>query len=237
MSYQPGDNYYKQFTTQAFNSGIATDADTLPVATVTKNGVDDGSSPTGWDNTLTVTKLATGRYKVTGAIPDDYADGDHVEITIAATVGGVAAKASIDSFRIDTSRLSDLATSIVELNDLDSDAVQAAAAAALSDYDGPTKTEMDARIDAVDSAIAALNDISAAVVEQAAQDGAQAAIDAAGLLTAEVLEGLASYRQLRAFARGKVVIDTTAGTWTFYDTDNTTVLYTLAVTAVGRTVS
>jgi len=127
--------------------------------------------------------------------------------------------------------------SFAALNDLSAAEVNAEVDSALTDYGGPTKAEMDARIDAVDSAIAALNDISAAVVEQAAQDGAQAAIDAAGLLTAEVLEGLASYRQLRAFARGKVVIDATAGTWTFYDADDATVLYTLAVTAAGRTVS
>jgi len=106
MSYKPSDSYYGEFTTQNFNTGVATDASSLPVATATQNGTDDATF------TLTVTNMDTGRYKITGTIPAGYSSGDSVQISVAATVGGVSGKAVIDSFVIDSQRNSDLNTSL-----------------------------------------------------------------------------------------------------------------------------
>lgn len=99
-NYAPGDSYYKQFCTASPYTSEAVDADSLPVATVNKNGVDDGASPTGWSNTLTVTKVATGRYIISGTVPSEYAEGDRVEVSVAATVAGLATVRSIDSFKV-----------------------------------------------------------------------------------------------------------------------------------------
>lgn len=91
--YRPGDSYYGEFTTSNFSTGAAADADSLPSATATKNGTDDVSF------TLTCAKIDTGRYKITGTIPA-YSVGDRVQISVAATVDSVAAKAVVDNFQI-----------------------------------------------------------------------------------------------------------------------------------------
>ncbi len=101
MSYKSGDSYVGEFTTQRFDTGAATDADSLPAATANHNGTDDGSF------TLTVTNLDTGRYKITGTIPA-YSSGDSVSISVAATVNSVAGKAVVDSFVLDAKRVGDL---------------------------------------------------------------------------------------------------------------------------------
>lgn len=119
MSYKPNDAYYGEFTTSRFDTGAAVNADSLPVATATRNGTDD---PTF---SLTVANIDTGRYKVTGTIPGGYAKGDTVQISIAATVNSVAGKGVIDSFVLDSKRVGDL-----------NDAVAAPTAAAI-------RTEMD----------------------------------------------------------------------------------------------
>jgi len=106
MSYKPSDSYYGEFTTQNFNTGVATDADSLPVATATQNGTDDAAF------VLTVTNMDTGRYKVTGTVPASYSDGDSVQISVAATVSTVSGKAIIDSFVIQSKRASDIVTDI-----------------------------------------------------------------------------------------------------------------------------
>ena len=96
MSYRPGDTIWEEFTTQQFDTGSAADAKALPSATLVRNGADTGI-------TLTVAKVDTGRYTVTGAIPETYAGGDKVQIAVAATVtnsggGDVAGKSIIASF-------------------------------------------------------------------------------------------------------------------------------------------
>jgi len=73
-----------EFTT-ASTTGAAADADALPVATLARNGVDTNV-------TLAVAKVDTGRYKITGTIPSDYADGDWIAVYVAATIGTIAAK-------------------------------------------------------------------------------------------------------------------------------------------------
>jgi hypothetical protein len=111
MSYLPGGAYNAQFCTQRFDTGAATNADSLPTATATRNGTDDVTF------TLTVTNMDTGRYKISGTIPAGYAKGDAVQVSVAATVNGVAGKAVIDSFVLDSKRVGDLndiaATAIV----------------------------------------------------------------------------------------------------------------------------
>lgn len=102
MPYKPADNYIAQFTTQRSDTGARADADATPIATATRNGSDDESFA------LTVTQMDTGRYKVTGTIPESYAAGDVVQISVAATVNEVAGVAVIDSFVIDAKRLVDL---------------------------------------------------------------------------------------------------------------------------------
>ena len=92
MFYRPGDNYYSEFTT--FNVGGAVDADSLPTATANCNGTDDGSFA------LTVTKIDTGRYKVTGTIPATYVSGNIVNVTVSATISTIVNKKRIDVFRI-----------------------------------------------------------------------------------------------------------------------------------------
>lgn len=106
-AYKPSGAYCVEFVVSSA-TGAAADADALPVATVNKNGTDDGSSPTGWSNSLTVAKIDTGRYKITGTIPSAYASGDVVNMSVAATVGGIAAKCIVDTFIVDTKRNADL---------------------------------------------------------------------------------------------------------------------------------
>jgi hypothetical protein len=102
VGYKPSDAYYKEIITSSPTTGAAQDADSTPVATANRNGTDDGSF------TLTVTHLDTGRYKVTGTIPSGYARGDVINVTVAATVGGVAAKGVVDTQILDSKRVGDL---------------------------------------------------------------------------------------------------------------------------------
>lgn len=103
MSYRPGDAYYGEFTTCSSATGGAQNADAVPVATATRNGADDASF------ILTVTNLDPGRYRVSGTIPASYARGDSLQVSVAATVGGVAGKAVVDSLVLDSKRVGDLA--------------------------------------------------------------------------------------------------------------------------------
>ena len=85
-AYRPGDTYRNTFFT-ADDLGAA-DADTLPTAALKRNGAVDGAV------SVTVTRLSTGEYNVSCTIPGGYAAGDSVQVTAAATVGGVAYKGS-----------------------------------------------------------------------------------------------------------------------------------------------
>lgn len=89
-----GSNYYAEFITQSPTTGTAQNADSLPTATATHNGIDDGSFA------LTVTNIDTGRYKITGTIPGGYSAGDYVQVSVAATVNAISGKAIVDNFMI-----------------------------------------------------------------------------------------------------------------------------------------
>ncbi len=92
-----GGSYYGEFITSRADTGAATDADSTPTATATKNGTDDGTF------SLTVTKIDTGRYKITGTVPA-YTAGDIVQISAAATVNSVAGKGIVDEFVVVSAR-------------------------------------------------------------------------------------------------------------------------------------
>lgn len=76
-------------------TGAAVDADTIPVVTLARNGVDDTSVG------MTVTKIDTGRYKASGTLPQAYTGGDSIAISVAATIGGIAAKDVINNGVVD----------------------------------------------------------------------------------------------------------------------------------------
>lgn len=76
-----------EFTTSRFDTGAATNADSLPTGTLVKNGTDDAAS-------VTVTNIDAGRYKAAVTLPT-LAIGDIVELSIAATVNSVAGKGII----------------------------------------------------------------------------------------------------------------------------------------------
>jgi hypothetical protein len=88
------------FETQRFDSGAATDADSLPTGVLVKNGSDTAA-------TVTVTNKADGSYTASVTIPVDATAGDVFEIRIEATVNSVAGKATIWRDDVDTVRLSD----------------------------------------------------------------------------------------------------------------------------------
>lgn len=77
-----GQTIYRPFTTTDATGALA--APTVgPVAVLKRNGVDTAEA-------VTVTAEATGRYRLTTAIPVGWALGDQVSVRITATVGGVA---------------------------------------------------------------------------------------------------------------------------------------------------
>ena len=153
MIYKPGDTYYGEFITSD-DRGVAVNADALPVATVRKNAADDGTSPTGWTNSLIVTNIDTGRYQVTGTIPVGYSADDVIRISIAATVDGEAGKAVIDTFILTANNLDDVVTDIAALP-TDADVI-AACTASLDLADIPSVITIAHGI--TDAAIAAILD-------------------------------------------------------------------------------
>jgi hypothetical protein len=90
----PGDGYYNEFVT-ASSGGAAIDADVLPTAVVTHNGVADPAFA------LTVAHLDTGHYSLVGTIPATYQGGDTFVVTITATIQTVVAKLVKDKQTID----------------------------------------------------------------------------------------------------------------------------------------
>ncbi len=105
MSYKPSDPYSKQFTTASPSSGAAANADSLPTATADFVGTGTGAMA------LTVASVSTGLYRITGTIPAGRVRGDVLNVSVAATVGGVAGKACVDTQVLDSKRVG-------ELNDL-----------------------------------------------------------------------------------------------------------------------
>lgn len=87
MSVQSGQSITVLFTTRVFATGVGTNADSLPTGTLYVNGVANAA-------TVTVTNLATGKYKAQVTLPT-LAIGDEVELTITATVSTITDSAVI----------------------------------------------------------------------------------------------------------------------------------------------
>lgn len=92
-SYKPGDVYRDLFPTQN-TSGAATNADSLPTASLYRNNAIDNAV------TVTVANVTTGIYSLSCTIPVSYAAGDTVQILVNATIGGTAAKATRPAVRL-----------------------------------------------------------------------------------------------------------------------------------------
>jgi hypothetical protein len=84
MTYQPGTTAYIDFTINTASGAV--DADSLPTATLRRNGAIDGAV------TVTVVKLSTGAYVASVPVPLDYVVGDDLAILVSATVSSVAYK-------------------------------------------------------------------------------------------------------------------------------------------------
>lgn len=89
MSYRPGDTFYKQVTTFS-PSGISTNTDVTPWATLVHNGVDDFTPH------LFVTNIDIGRYTVSGVIPSTYSAGSSINVVVSGLVVGNLSKAVVD---------------------------------------------------------------------------------------------------------------------------------------------
>lgn len=112
ITYKPGMTFVGQFCTQRFDTGTATDADSLPVATASKNGTDDAGF------VLTVANIDTGRYRVTGTIPLTYVTEDVVHVSVVAVVNGVSGKAVVGEFVIEEASGANAVTITVRQADL-----------------------------------------------------------------------------------------------------------------------
>jgi len=97
-----GQNVVAEFVTSHPSTGAATDADSLPTAVLTVDGVDDAA-------TVTVTNVGTGRYKAAVTLPTLTA-GQCVAIVVVATVNAVDGSGVVWQDVADTVALSDLAT-------------------------------------------------------------------------------------------------------------------------------
>lgn len=86
-SYQPGSVVGIQRTVQD-RFGALTDADSLPIATLVRNGDNTGES-------ITVTNISTGVYKLAFTIPVAWTLKDTVEVRVVAIVGGVTGAAIV----------------------------------------------------------------------------------------------------------------------------------------------
>ncbi len=84
MSVRSAQSITVEFTTSSPTTQAAANADSTPAGTLVVNGTDNAAA-------VTVTNVDTGRYKCAVTLPT-LAVGDVVELSVAATVGGVAGK-------------------------------------------------------------------------------------------------------------------------------------------------
>jgi hypothetical protein len=97
---KPSQSITEPFETQKFDTGVATDADSLPTGVLVKNGADTLVA-------VTVANKATGSYTASCTIPKDATAGDSFSLRIEATVNSVSGKKTVWADRVDTVRLSD----------------------------------------------------------------------------------------------------------------------------------
>lgn len=82
MTIRSGQTINKVFVTHRIDTGAAVNADSLPTGTLFVNGIADAA-------TVTITNIATGRYRATVTLPT-LAFGDMAEILVSATVNSVS---------------------------------------------------------------------------------------------------------------------------------------------------
>jgi hypothetical protein len=104
MSLKSGQAVTVLFSTQNPTTGAAADATGTPTGTLYVNGTANGA-------TVTVTNITTGVYKAAVTLPSLTA-GDVCSLRVAATVASVAGEGIIWQDVADTSRASDVATSV-----------------------------------------------------------------------------------------------------------------------------
>ena len=102
MPYKPSDQYVKRFATSNPTTAAAADADALPTATAALAGTGSGAM------TLTVSHVSLGLYEITGTIPSTRVKGDVLNVSVAATVAGVAGVGVVDNQVLDSKRTGDL---------------------------------------------------------------------------------------------------------------------------------
>jgi hypothetical protein len=130
-----GDTITKDFVTLNPSTGAAVDADSTPTAAVYEDDTDTGLSG------VTVTKRTglTGDYRVAIAATagNGFEVGKSYNVIVSATVDGVAAKACVFSFTLDSKRLADL-------NDIAAGAAMALTPAYNAAKTAATQTSVDA---------------------------------------------------------------------------------------------
>ena len=84
MPVAAGSAYYVEFITCSSITGAAVNADSLPTAVATRNGVDDASF------SLAVANMDAGRYKVSGTVPSGLRRATAVQVGVAATVASIS---------------------------------------------------------------------------------------------------------------------------------------------------
>jgi hypothetical protein len=152
LTFKPGASYTGEFVTTVPYTGAAANADSLPTATAMRNGTDDGAF------TLTVTNMDAGRYMVTGTVPA-YSAGDVVQISVSATVSGIAGKAVIDNFMIDTYMPSD----VYGITAKDSTVAKDATVMKTASYTAPDNADIATILAAVQSGTYGLNALLTAI--------------------------------------------------------------------------
>lgn len=82
MYIRPGNSYYSEFDLVNFE-GTPQNADTLPAASLVRNGAVDGAV------TVTVSNVGTGLYKVSCVVPASYSEHDLVYVRATGEVDTV----------------------------------------------------------------------------------------------------------------------------------------------------
>jgi hypothetical protein len=124
MSVYTGQSVTTEFTTRAFATGAATNADSLPTGTLYLNGTANGAA-------VTVTNITTGIYKARVTMPT-LANGDLVALVISATVSAISDNAKVWEDSADLVTLTTNVNSIlVAVNLLSPDLIAAAVVSAI----------------------------------------------------------------------------------------------------------
>lgn len=104
MTVRSGQNVTVLFNTANPQTGVATDADSLPVGTLYVNGTANAAA-------VTVTNVTTGVYKAATTLPALVAD-DIVSLRISATVAGLSGEGVVWQDTIATPSASDIASQV-----------------------------------------------------------------------------------------------------------------------------